>query len=357
MFFGLINYLWNPNRNALSMRNFWLFALLILAILSSCSRSDETVPAPAPSVYYWKTVFQLDSVEQSFIREHNIRKMYLRFFDVDLDSHQSPVPVGTVQFANPIPKDLQIIPVVYIEHSCLNQTCDLARLIVKRVLEMADTNDIPIEELQIDCDWTTSTQHDYFELLHHIRKELSTHSHFLLSATIRLHQLAQTPPPVDYGVLMCYNTGNLRNYLTRNAILDTKDVIPFLKFLSEYDLPLCAAYPIFNWKLLFDNQRFRAILRDEDLADTTYYKQYSPQHFRVIRTHSVASPDPTSFGMMVWAGNEVKVDTVSASTILNVQELLENKRPTINRQVVIYSLNSTLINNYSYHEMDQVYRH
>ena len=54
-----------------------------------------------------------------------------------------------------------------------------------------------------------------------------------ISSTIRLHQLAQTPPEADYGVLMCYNTGDLKDFNTKNSILDVKDVKPYLKYLKR----------------------------------------------------------------------------------------------------------------------------
>jgi hypothetical protein len=325
----------------------------------SCSNPrNKSVPAPAPSVYYWKTVFKLDNTELNFLNQHAIKKIYLRFFDVDFDKTHHPIPIGTVQFESKIPKGIKIIPVVYIENHCLQQPEVLAQHIAKRVLTMAATNNIGIDELQIDCDWTNTSRATFFQLLKDIKKQLKTQGNYLLSATIRLHQLTQPVPPVDYGVLMCYNTGDLHDYNATSSILDVKDVAQFAgKHLTSYSLPLCGAYPIFSWNLLFEQKTFRTILREADLTDSTLYQQITPTHYRVVRSHSIPVPDPQSFGMMVRAGDEIKVDEVSAKTILNVQSMLEKRRPDINRQVVLFSLNSINNNKITSHEMDQIYRH
>ncbi len=338
-----------------------LFYFLIITCtmeLTSCSNSrDKAIPEPAASVYYWKTAFQLDNSELQFLRQHAVKKIYLRFFDVDFDKAHQPVPIGTVQFESKVPNGIKIIPVVFIEHHCLQQSSLLAEHIVKRVLTMAATNNINIDELQIDCDWTNSSRAAYFQLLKDIKNLLNAQGKYLLSATIRLHQLVQPVPPVDYGVLMCYNTGNLHDYKAKSSILDIKDVAQFVgSHLQSYSLPLCGAYPIFSWNLLFEEGIFRTILRQVDLSDSTIYNKVAPDKYRVVRSHSIPVPDPGTFGMMVRAGDEVKVDEVSAKMILNVQSMLEKKRPDINRQVVVFSLNSIHNNKITTHEMDQIFR-
>lgn len=340
----------------------WITSLLTIVLLisiSSCSKhTDKEVPNPTNAVYYWKTIFRIDSPEATFLKRHNIRKIYLRLFDVDYNAQGVPIPIGTVQFKSKIPKGIQIIPVIYIENHCLDKADGLAAKIVKRVLTMADTNQFSINELQIDYDWTNSSRASYFTLLSEIKKLLNEQGKFLLSATIRLHQLSQPTPPVDYGVLMCYNTGNLHEYQAESSILSIKDVLPFVyRRLANYTLPLCGAYPIFSWNLLFEQQQFRTILHEVDLSDTTLYRKISDRNYKVLRSHTVSIPDPNSFGLMVRAGDEIKRDEVSIQTILEVQRLLESKRHNIDRQVILFSLNSINNNKFTAHEMDQIYSH
>lgn len=105
-----------------------MFATTIILIgMASCSsRHNDMVPLPAPSVYYWKTVFKLDSIQKQFLKRHAVKKIYLRFFDVDFNEQQTPIPMGTVQFES-APSGIHIIPVVYIENHCLEERCDLAQ--------------------------------------------------------------------------------------------------------------------------------------------------------------------------------------------------------------------------------------
>ena len=127
-------------------------------------------------------------------------------------------------------KGMEIIPVVYIVNNCFKANTktnsissdksggkssdetprQLADKILNRILQMNEANDIEnVKEIQIDCDWTASTQEAYFEFLHYL-KEKAKDKQIQLSATIRLHQLSMTPPPVDRGILMMYNTGDVK---------------------------------------------------------------------------------------------------------------------------------------------------
>jgi hypothetical protein len=97
---------------------------------------------------------------------------------------------------------------------------------------MCATNDIgAVRELQVDCDWTLRSREKYFALLSDVRRLLKEHG-MNLSATIRLHQLSQPAPPVDYGALMVYNTADPRRLTDHNPILDIRDVEPYMKHLK-----------------------------------------------------------------------------------------------------------------------------
>jgi hypothetical protein len=115
---------------------------------------------------------------------------------------------------------------------------------------MNETNDIKhVSEIQIDCDYTSKSRKIYYDFLKEVSGKWakSGKGNAILSTTIRLHQLAMKVPPVDYGALMIYNTGDPRKWEERNPILDYRDVYPYLKKLNQYNLPLAAAYPVFQW--------------------------------------------------------------------------------------------------------------
>jgi hypothetical protein len=79
-------------------------------------------------------------------------------------------------------------------------------------------------------------------------------------------------PPVDYGVLMVYNTGDLRSPRTANSILDYSDVKPYLRRIDASMLDsMDFAWPVFGWGVAFDaNGRFQRLVSSSALdADTS----------------------------------------------------------------------------------------
>ena len=176
----------------------YLFIALFLVACQSQAPEDTT-----HSAYYWTTTFQLSQQKRDFIRDHHIRRLYVRFFDVVSDEQGGALPNATIPFADTVPSDLEVIPTVFIMNDCLTHPADsLAQHVSSRILKMCRTHDIPnVREIQIDCDWTARTQQAYFQLLADMRQLLKPDS-IELSSTIRLHQLATAPPPVSRATLM-----------------------------------------------------------------------------------------------------------------------------------------------------------
>lgn len=231
------------------------------------------------AVYYWRTVFKLSDKERDFLQREKIGRIYLRMFDVTADISMA-VPNATVTFGSAVPQDVEIVPTIFITVEALKQTAEanelgaLAEKIVKRVKAMCSWNDIENwKEIQLDCDWTESTRDAFYILC----KEVKARSEGkLLSSTIRLHQLTQKAPPVDYGVLMVYNTDRFDDYLTNNSILNNKTVEEYLNKKMEFNLPLDVALPIFQWDIVFRDKQFVRIAKyyeDLDDAETIRHEQ------------------------------------------------------------------------------------
>ena len=304
---------------------------------TTSSKGERSVPGN--SVYYWKTVFDLNETEQGFLETHQVRRIYLRLFDVvpadksiknefDFDV----VPNATITFRDPIPEDVEIIPVVYITLEALllmhYSIDDYATLIAQRVVNIADFNDLgPIWEVQLDCDWTQQTQDDYFKLCRKVRNELSPYG-IQLSCTIRLWQLACDCPPVDRGVLMLYNTGNLALPKTQNAILDLNDVQTYLKG-KPYGLPLDYAYPTFNWYVWFRNDVYMGLFHD--------------------------IPNDTS---LLQAGDVLRYEQATFEDLVALDSLVRLKMPDADSaSIILYHLDSANLSNYSTDEIRQIYHH
>jgi hypothetical protein len=278
---------------------------LLLMLLAGCSKTT-TLPEQN-AVYYWRTEWRLDSTERAFLQQYDIRKVYCRYFDVVMQDGE-PMPNATINFVEPVADSVEIVPTVYMTEDCMHQQHEgLAKKLVDRVLQMNETNDINhVREIQIDCDYTSRSRKNYYQFLEEIRHHLSPIT-YQLSTTIRLHQLSMPVPPVDYGVLMVYNTGDPRKWQERNPILDYRDVYPYLSQLDKYPLPLATAYPVYQWIRNIQNVRV--------------------EH------------------------------TVEAEEILKVKKAMEKERPSLSRSIITYHLETDNINRYKPETYEEIYRH
>lgn len=245
-----------------------------LLLLTGCSRQQVPVlPREGNAVYYWRTVLALDSTEQAFLTHHDIRTLYCRYFDVVMDEQQGPMPNATLQFAQSVADSIEVVPTVFIMNDCMQgnvggQLDTLARRIVKRIVQMNETNEVKnVSEIQIDCDYTLRNREVYYGFLKTIRNEARRQG-LGLSVTIRLHQLSMPPPPADYGVLMLYNTGEPERFAERNPILDLRDVKPYLPYLKDYALPMGAAYPVFLWQRILHGVRIDHVADYDEVMRT-----------------------------------------------------------------------------------------
>ncbi len=300
-----------------------LFTLALLLVACHQDKPMETLR----SAYYWSTTWSMDSSKMNFIREHGIKRLYVRYFDVVKDEGGNIVPNATIQFdESPMPKGMEIVPTVYIVNDCMRTSTSLADKIFKRILRMSEANDIPtVREIQIDCDWTATTQDTYFDFLKEL-KEKAQAKNILLSATIRLHQLSLPAPPVDKGVLMMYNTGDVRQLECKKPILDMKDAAPYIQHLGSYPLPLSAAYPLFSWRILFREGKFVGIMHADD-------------DFPVFPGDSIVTRKP------------------EMEDIMEAVRGINHQNKDINNEVILFDLNNQNIKRFKYSDYEKIYQH
>ena len=275
-----------------------------------CSQQKQESLPEGNAVYYWRTDLRLDSMERAFLKTYHINKVYCRYFDVVMDENGEPMPNATITFSDTLPAGVEMIPTVYITIDCLQKSHKgLAEKLVKRIRQMNETNDNSgVREIQIDHDYTARNMKVYYDFLREVREAWkSLGGTRILSTTIRLHQLSMEAPPVDYGALMIYNTGDPQKWTERNPILDQRDVAPYLRYLDDYPLPMAAAYPVFSW-------------------------------LRII------------------SGVEI-THTVEAEEILQVKHMVEHERQNLSRSVITYHLDKENINRYKPETYEEIYHH
>ena len=278
--------------------------MLLCLLTVGCRERKEL--AEGNAVYYWRTDLRIDSTERVFLQLYNINKVYCRYFDVVINNESvGPMPNATIAFSDTLPAGIEIIPTIYITENCMHQAYKgLAEKLVNRIIQMNETNDIKnVQEIQIDCDYTAKSKNTYYQFLEEVKRAWGKK----LSTTIRLHQLSMEVPPVDYGALMLYNTGDPRKWTERNPILDIRDVQPYVKWLDDYPLPLAAAYPVFSW-------------------------------LRVIQGVNIEH-------------------TVEADEILNVKRMVEKARKDLGNVIITYHLDKENINRYKPETYEEIYHH
>ena len=282
--------------------------IMLTLLITGCGkqRPQDKSLEQCNSVYYWRTDLRLDSTERVFLKQYDIKKVYCRYFDVVMgDNDAEPSPNATISFSDSLPDSVEIIPTIYITEDCMHKPHkDLAEKVVQRIRQMNETNNINnVHEIQIDCDYTSRSRKTYYKFLEEVVKLWKSK----VSTTIRLHQLSMPVPPVDYGALMVYNTGDPRKWQERNPILDYRDVYPYLKHLEQYALPLAVAYPVYQWVRYIDNVRV--------------------EH------------------------------TVEADVILKVKHAMEKERKNLSNSIITYHLDKDNINRYIPETYEEIYHH
>ena len=305
-------------RETILRSSLWL--LLAIVLFVSCGRGET-----ARSVYYWQTTLRVDAAERAFLARHGVGRVYCRYFDV-VPGDDGPRPNATMAFEGVFPKMVEVVPVVFIVNDCLRQPHDgLAERILRRVVRMNETNDMGVaKEMQVDCDWTMTTRQAFFAFLGRLRA-LCHDRGMKLSVTIRLHQLSQPAPPADRGVLMMYNTGDVTNLAVRKPILDIKDVMPYVRYLRGYGMPLSTAYPLFTWHVLFRGGKYVGIMHGDD-------------------------------DLPVLPGDSVAVRQPELSDILQAKKAVDDARHDANYEIILYDLNSKKIKRFSYDNFKTIYK-
>lgn len=336
-----------------------LFIITLLIFISSCNEREQP-RAVDPAFYYWKSVWQLSPFEEARLDGLHVKTIYIKFFDIEWDEpSRSPRPVAKLRNTGyTLKKDMFVIPTVFITNECMqkmepSKIGELANNIYSLTLSIIEANGFnSIAEIQFDCDWTASSKDNYFSLLATTRS-LWNKTKIPLSATIRLYQvkfLARAgTPPVDKGLLMCYNMGNLKDPATSNSIIEADELKKYTGNLSGYPLPLDVAFPLFSWKVLFRNNSYSGLI--QDLPDSIFKSAFAKQRGNRFEIWK----DTLLQGYELRNGDIIRSEQSTVPEILaaadEVKHRLKNTRP----RVSLYHLDSVILNKYSIHELESIY--
>jgi hypothetical protein len=342
-----------------------LFPVLIVAVvlfLTAChSEHTKQKITTTRGFYYWRSVFKNSVSEQRILKEEKIAKLYIKFFDVDWNyGTNKAFPLAQIQFADQPDTALQIIPVVFITNRSLNQIDSasiptLAEHIASLLEKISSANNIKnISEIQIDCDWTEKTKDKYFHLL----RELDRHSFFsnkLLSATIRLYQVRYKQrtgvPPVDKGLLMAYNMGNIKNPGVDNSILDPAEMDKYIKDMRSYPLHLDLALPLFSWWVWFKNdESYKGLIHDYDLLSLSAFpiQEKIPDKFIFTR-------DFDTLGFSFQKGDILRKEESEPADIMKAGELFAKHFPGDSLTLSCFHLDSLILKKYPPDVLEKIF--
>ena len=236
-----------------------------LAIAFIFTKSQK-LPNLTISFYSWENSFNEKKIKE---------KLYIKVLDI---AYSTKLEIQTSQIKQ-IPKDF--VPVIYITNETM-QNVDYS-LVSKAILQGLKRYEF--NEVQIDCDWSDSTQSNYFKLLEDLKGKLNK----TLSATIRLHQIKYYQktgiPPVDYGVLMYYNMSNISDINTKNSILDNEIAKKYHYNFNTYKLKLKLALPLYSQAIQFRQNKALSIFEGIEKKDfDSNFEQISPNIYKTLNS-------------------------------------------------------------------------
>ena len=303
--------------------------------LSACKETPRKL-----SFYFWRTTFELNDAEIDALLYNNPEKLYVRYFDVD-------VVDGVTQPVSPITsraniEGYELVPVVYIKNRVLEQLdTALAANVHRLVSQISRVQQIAPATIQFDCDWTEKTKEQYFQFI----RQYKAISKQTISATIRLHQVKYPErtgvPPVDHGVLMYYNMGNI-DAGPQNSIYEKSIAAKYNSSISSYPITLDVALPIFSWGLQIRDGKVRQLL------NKIYFTHFeNDSNFSIIKKNWYRVHRACFKAGYYFAENDViKIENIAQQTLLDMANELDDKAGSKIRDFIFYDLDSANLAQY-----------
>ena len=317
-------------------KEFARLLLVSLAIcLSACQHKTKSV-----SFYYWRTTYAPDSTELRALKLNEVHTLFVRYFDVDWpDTSAAPAPVSPIRFAVS-PTGYTIVPVIFFRNRVFEKldsasSRTLAEKVLALVRRIDATAHLQPAETQFDCDWTEHSRDSYFRFI----RQYHVLSGLTLSSTIRLHQIKYSDrtgiPPVDHGILMFYNMGNI-DAGAGNSIYDRTIAHRYTPSLRKYPLLLDLALPIFSWGLQVRNGRVIQLL---DKMNAGQFDKDT--NFSKLSSNRYAANHPCFKNGYYFKGNDtVKVEAPTADNLLDMVDDVNQHSNQKIRDLIFFDLDS-----------------
>ncbi len=332
----------------------WCLFLIALALLLSCKQNNRNIE---PAIYYWKSQFNPGEFEKKTLDSLAVQTLYIKFFDIAWNAAASQAHPVAKLYARDTGylRSKKIIPTVFItnevfyklDSSGVKTLAKNTGALIQKYMALYRLNNVP--EVQMDCDWTASTRHKYFYFLKEMKAQLTAP---VLSATIRLHQVKYTTssgvPPVDRGLLMCYNMGNLQKEQTSNSIIDPQEFGKYQSSIQSYPLSLDVGLPLFDWYVLFRDHHYAGLLFAVPAEVLHTFQKEGGQVYKVLRD-TLVNDRPLK------AGDILRYENSAVESLNKMIIQLNKKLATKNLRVALYHCDSTILSKYNLHDLENFY--
>lgn len=349
------------------------------------------------SFCYWKTNLYFQKEEDSLLKNMDVKHLYVRFFDVDWNPYaKEALPVATINDIMLNEINPEITPSIFITNEVVlkankKQLDSLGIRIGKRVQEIGQKMNeyiaqkkaykiaypdnyykqkdykqinydsvksielaklkVDFKEILIDCDWTEKSKENYFYLLKQIKKNSASSK---IAATIRLWQYKYAEkagtPPVDKGLLMCYNLTKPDDFKTKNSIGTSDELAEYITH-SDYKLKLDIALPLYSWAVVFRGNQFKGILSDYDNLMTDTLK------LRKSDTDKYVLQDDILVGQTYLRnGDEIRIEKISDKELDKMISIVKSKiKIDDETKVTFFSFDKKYINDYGTQNISEYY--
>ena len=292
-----------------------LLSILFLIVSFIFIQNKKTKPLTS-SYYHW---------ENTYTQENPEEKLYIKVLDIAYSTKMEAINTKFLTKPNK-----SFIPVVYITNETMKNVdySFISTFIIKNL----KTNDFTFDELQIDCDWSNSSQSNYFKLLEDLKSKLKK----TISVTIRLHQIKYYQktgiPPVDYGVLMYYNMSDIANTNTKNSILDNEIAKKYHYNFDTYKLKLKLALPLYSQAIQFRDNKALEIFEGVEKKDFD-------ENFKALDNNKYEVINSTYFqGRYIYKGDIFRFEDSSEDDIKTaLDDFLDISSNRFN-EVIFYTL-------------------
>lgn len=328
---------------------------LVLFLLGACTESSVEIER---GIYFWENNTRALSAEnREALKALKIQKLYLKVFEVDrVNGANQAIAKSKLELDQKVLKGVELIPCVYMLNSVFIESSkqeldelakNVSHLIDKYASEkLLRGGKIAYAEIQIDCDWSETSQGNYFYFLRKIKAE----SKKKISCTLRLypykfHKIMGVPP-CDRATLMCYNLLNPLKNPRKNTILDPDEMAKYLDTKVDYPVTLDVALPVYSWMQCYDGRRFKGVVYGPVEAYKPLLKHDKGLWYTMLS-------DTVLSDIYLRKGDRIKIERVSKEDLAKAVELIHSSEALSETAIFSYfHLNSAELKFYNYETLN-----